>query len=426
MINLVLRLFYRLLVEVKGIFLNLDRYGAILPHHSFNDTIERQINSIEYRRFLVFCYERTKFWKKKFDYYGVNPYKDSFFDVNRKLPILTKREVIENKFEICPSLFFRILHFSSKSKTGGSTGEGLTFYTSRKFRRAQWKTWQRHWFEEGVPVNSTKIWVGGKNIFPDWYPDVLVYCGVTKTLYLNIYKLELLEEKRLIGLVLKMGICWVHGYPSTVTDLFRRFSLLGKYISFVTVSSETLLHSQMQFFISKGIKLVNHYGMAEGVLNFSKKTDVWKSDEDFAHFYTEELDGIVKAIGTGYSNKLFPLINYDVNDTLELNSGKIINIAGRVDDFIQLPSGKRLYRLDHLFKGIESINKAQLIQHSVKEILCVLSIADDFNFNDVTEQIISRFRKMHDESVLLKFDLTGDFQKSKNGKIKMVVNRISY
>jgi phenylacetate-CoA ligase len=186
------------------------------------------------------------------------------------------------------------------------------------------------------------------------------------------------------------------------------------------------MKSQSSFMKSRGIKVVNHYGMSEGVINISNVKGEWISDDDFAVLQKPQINGISPAIGTSYTNKAFPLINYSVDDSLVFEENKVIDILGRQDDFLTLSSGKKLHRLDHLFKGLEVIVKAQLVQFERGKATCILK-TDNFvssNISHVEESIMQRLSIMVTEPFEINFEYNGDFIISKNGKVKMVVNKI--
>lgn len=417
--------FYRLCVEVIAIIKNLDRYGKpTLSRIEFSKSRDLDIERL--RDFLCFTYKYSKYWTDKFDTLGLNPMVDDPIYILENLPVLTKREVIKNKKRILPSLYIRILLKARKAKTGGSTGEGLSFYTSRHFRRSQWLTWLRAWSENGVPIYENKIWLGGKSIFPSWYDRFWVYSKFSRTLYLNIYKLNVDNETELLHLLEKYGIRWIHGYPSTVTEFVCLYPRISDKIEFATVSSETLMKSQSSVMKSLGIEVVNHYGMSEGVINISNVKGEWISDDDFALLQKPQINGISPSIGTSYTNKAFPLINYSVDDSLVFEENKVIDILGRQDDYLTLLSGKKLHRLDHLFKGLEVIVKAQLVQFERGKATCILKTYNfvSSNISHVEESIKERLNNMLTEPFEINFEYNRDFIVSKNGKVKMVVNKI--
>ena len=85
-------------------------------------------------------------------------------------------------------------------------------------------------------------------------------------------------------------------------------------------------------------------------------------DEDFAfvEFVPVDRRRGCRVVGTGVTNRAFPLVRYDVGDIARVSGrtcgcgrpGRIIDaIDGRREDYVVLPSGAMVGRLDHIFKA---------------------------------------------------------------------------
>ena len=78
-----------------------------------------------------------------------------------------------------------------------------------------------------------------------------------------------------------------------------------------------------------------------------------------------------RIVGTNVTNRAFPLIRYDVGDIAQVSGqtcdcgrpGRIIDrIDGRREDYVVLPSGALVGRLDHIFKDQVRVREAQIYQ----------------------------------------------------------------
>ena len=418
---------FECLINLKALYNNYDRFRSVFPYRAnLPQRVIREFDERRFREFLVYAERNFPFWKDRFKRFSVDVKFDEISLILEKLPTLTKSEVLANKSKFRLPFYKRLLHGATKAKTGGSTGEGMVFYTSRKFRRLQWNVWMGHWIVSGIPIDTNKIWVGGKTIFPNWYENPFVYSFVSRTLYLNIYKLNHLSSEDLLRLVERYEISWIHGYPSTVTLLFEKYYCLFDKIKHVTVSSETLSEAQEEFISSRGINLINHYGMSEGVINLSRiSKGNWCSDNYFAYPYFNKSNGLVKAVGTNYSNKCFPLIKYSVNDQLILKNGDIVSVQGRDDEYIILKNGEKLTRLDHLFKASENIFRAQIVQNSLNEVIIRLDIKGSADRSLIEKEILSNLKRMTTLIDAVRFEYTSNLELTTSGKFKMVINRIN-
>ena len=69
------------------------------------------------------------------------------------------------------------------------------------------------------------------------------------------------------------------------------------------------------------VPIMNHYGQAEGVANFSQiNKDGYLVDEDYSvvEFIKTDHKNKYKVIGTSLYNLAFPLIRYDTQDIVDI------------------------------------------------------------------------------------------------------------
>ncbi|MFZ2955852.1 MAG: hypothetical protein WA705_03010 [Candidatus Ozemobacteraceae bacterium] len=115
---------------------------------------------------------------------------------------------------------------------------------------------------------------------------------------------------------------WIHGYPSHLALLAAHLLDKGRDPGYqpkwVTTASENLLPHQIGL-IEKafGCRPRQHYGISEGVANFSEcECGRIHVDEDYAAVeFIPQPDGPgMKIVGVNFTNQTTPLIRYDTND----------------------------------------------------------------------------------------------------------------
>ena len=173
--------------------------------------------------------------------------------------------------------------------------------------------------------------------------------------------------------------------------------------------------------------------MAEGTSNISQlPSGSLVLDQDFA--YTELVKSKIDEdtyhiIGTNYSNFTFPLIRYDSNDLLtakknDLGELQIISIDGRNEDYVTLPNGIKVGRLDHIFKEFTFVKEAQIFQISKRKI--IFKIVKNVHYdNKKHESLIFKKAKSYLGSDL-KYEINylHKIERSSSGKLKFVVSKI--
>jgi len=183
-----------------------------------------------------------------------------------------------------------------------------------------------------------------------------------------------------------------------------------------------------------GVKVYQHYGLAEGVANISQGVDgQFYIDRDFCLVELVPIDKTnpseCKIVGTNYNNLAFPLIRYDTGDIAtvlwgEDNAPTILSIDGRQEDYITLPNGTKLGRLDHIFKDLTEVNEAQVYQPNKNKI--ILKIVKGPNYYNVNQEkaLIKETRKRLGSEIEIDIQYYEKIQRTKSGKLRLVISEI--
>lgn len=368
--------------SIEGKRIELNRYGNDFDK-KFNEyktrnswTYERkcEIRDKKLQEMIRYSYKSVPYYRELFDSYGINP--ESIITLNdlKTIPILTKEKVKANLNNLISNDFDKKQMI--KMHTSGTTGSGLSFYTTKESINEQFATFWRARNNIGLEYGSWGATFGGRNIVPikQQKPPFWRYNIPGKQIYFSVYHINEETYRYYLKEIESKNIKWIHSYPSAI-------SLIAKYmidnniklktkIEYITTGSENLMESQIEM-ITKAFGVIpfQHYGQAENVAIFSedKYHDIYV-DEDFSaveFIYDKELQ-TYKVVGTSLNNKAMPLLRYEVGDVVDFceteDGRKIMSIDGRKDDYIVLKNGSKIGRLAHILKGISNISESQIIQ----------------------------------------------------------------
>jgi phenylacetate-CoA ligase len=180
---------------------------------------------------------------------------------------------------------------------------------------------------------------------------------------------------------------------------------------------------------------VQHYGMSEGVANISQFTDGrLYVDEDFAVVeFAPNPAGGYWIIGTNVSNAALPLIRYEVGDIAELPGGEqatagfpgreVIRIDGRREDYVVLPNGARIGRLDHVFKDLTMIREAQVVQNTPGAI-CVRIVRGAGYGERHESQLRHELRQRLGDDIEMQIEYVERIPRTASGKLRFVVSNL--
>lgn len=355
-------------------------------------------------------------------------------------PILEKEIVRANSFDFVaddrkPSRMFH-------DHTSGTTGTSLDLWLTKdtvKHWYALFEARSRRWY--GLTRKDRWAILGGQLVAPvkQKKPPFWVWNAGLNQLYLSSYHLAPDLISSYLDAVVKHKIKYILGYPSAIYALAQQALRLKRNdlaLDLVITNAEPLYEFQRQTIREAFVCPVREtYGMAEIVAAASEceqgSLHQWP---DTGIIETGSAKGAETAelICTGLVNADMPLIRYRVGDsgilsTRKCSCGKTLplieKIEGRSDDLLYSTDGRRIGRMDPIFKGGLPIREAQIIQESLTD-LRVLYVPDDNFRTDALKGLTERIRdRMGDVSV--HYEKVRGIPRTSRGKFRAVVCRLS-
>lgn len=325
--------------------------------------------------------------------------------------------------------------------TSGTTGSSLDVLQSQNFEYRQWATWWRYREELGIKYGTWYGWFGcGEMIVPIqqknppyWRVERAGRRVMFGTYHLNIENVDLYVRE-----IERRKLSWLHGNASRLCYLSRLIIEKGitpvRCVRFVTTASENLLPqnvAEIQKAFPKAM-IRTHYGMTEGVANFSQTCDgSWRIDDDFAYVEFIPLDPKsperCRIVGTNFSNPSFPLIRYDMGDiaVVKWQGGEPIlqYIEGRVNERITLCNGMLVNSMLNydIFGEASNVREAQVrVLNDGREIELLVVKASKYSEKDEAEILQTARRYLKDE-IRLSIRYTDQIPRAKSGKFRAVV-----
>jgi phenylacetate-coenzyme A ligase PaaK-like adenylate-forming protein len=239
---------------------------------------------------------------------------------------------------------------------------------------------------------------------------------------------------------------YVKGYPSALYDFCKLAiaqNLDVRKVKAVYTASETL-HEYQRKIIEDVFdsELYQWYGQVETTVNVHEcishrlhvkeeygLLEILRTDDSPSQNGEEG-----RVVGTGWGNKAFPLLRYNTGDNMILAAdqycdcgmgGRIIDrILGRDEDVIVTPDGRRLGRMDFIFKPISSVLESQIVQDSADSVL--IRIVPDGEYGSREErQLRLLLSDFLGANMNIKFELIDSIPRSANGKIRYVVSNVA-
>jgi len=336
-----------------------------------------------------------------------------------------------------------------REQTSGSTGTPLTLWQSRKTLRYWYALFEARW-RRWYDLSRKDRWaiLGGQLIAPvdQSKPPYWVWNAGLNQLYLSSYHLSGRTVKDYVSALGNYGPAYIWGYASALSTLAR--FVLDQDLGFpglkAAISNAEPLYTHQRELIHRafGCRVYDTYGSSEmvcaasecehGRMHLWPETGHWEvlSDCDGEHVRAGETGRVVC---TGFINSDMPMIRYELGDRVALAGEQVScpcgrtlpilkSVEGRTDDVVVTPDGRRIGRLDPVFKADFPIHEAQIVQETLQSIRVLVVPAPGFSARH-EQLLISAIRDRVGEASV-QVETVQSIPKSANGKFRAVISKV--
>ena len=370
------------------------------------------------------------------------------WEVPDNWPILNKETLRENPrafvAEDCD--ISKMFH----EHTSGTTGKPLSLWWSRETVRAWYALFEariRLWND----ISRYDRWamLGGQLVtsFTQTHPPFWVWNAGLRQLYMSSYHLAPGHIPAYLGAMRCYQVAYMFGYASsmyTLAQIALEKGLQAPPIQVAISNAEPFFRHQRES-IAKAFQCParDTYGMAEIVCAASEcqagALHLWP-EVGIIEVMHDDLDKPVlpgqtgRLICTGLLNADMPLIRYEVGDRGTLApQGRVCacgrtlpilqEVEGRSDDVVFTPDGRRVGRLDPMFKADLAIREAQIIQESLECIRVLFVPAPEYT-DRYGMAVMQRLRdRVGDMEIVL--EQVEHIPRSASGKFQAVISKVT-
>lgn len=352
-------------------------------------------------------------------------------------PILDKEPVRQNPLAFVADDYDprRMFH----EHTSGTTGKSLDLWWSRDTVRqwfalfeARWRRWY------GVSRDDRWAILGGQLVTPvsQRKPPFWVWNGAFRQLYMSSYHLSPDLIPHYLDALKTYRIHYLLGYTSSLHELALEVVRRGERLPMtVVIANAEPVYDYQRAAIEAafGCPLRETYGMAEIV------AAAGECEHGRLHLWPEVgmLEPVTDGdlICTSLLNADMPLVRYQVGDTGTFDAAAplcvcgrtlpvLASVHGRADDVLYTRDGRRIGRLDPVFKSHLPIIEAQIIQETLEKITVRYVPAPDYT-SEAGNSIIERLRaRMGDIDVIL--EAVDRIPREPNGKFRAVICQVKH
>jgi len=330
--------------------------------------------------------------------------------------------------------------------TSGTTGTSVTIWRSRETERALYAlaaARRRHWY--GLSRGDRCALIGGQLVTPTAQrrPPFWVWNAALNQLYMSSYHLAPALLPYYLDALAHYRVAYLEGYTSSLYALAQEALRLGRRDLQVVVAipnAEPVEDYQRQAIAAAfGCPVRETYGMAESVAAASEcqggRLHLWPEVgcvEVVADGRNVPAGALGELVCTGLLNADMPLIRYRIGDRGALTASppptacscgrtlpSLAAVEGRVDDVLFTPDGRRIGRLDPVFKADLPVREAQIVQDTLRRVRIRYVPTENFT-PDAARTLVERLQaRMGNVAVVL--EPVAEVPRTATGKFRAVV-----
>jgi len=404
----------------------------------------REFQWLKVMALLDHAAKHVPYYRRIFKEIGATPGDFKGPDDLASLPVLRKEDVRNNLDDLVAEGQDR--KRLEPDETGGSTGQNLFFYVDRRATSAGLANAVRmnEWLGIRIGDSTASLWgirfrrsraQAFRSAIRDW---------VNNTTHIPAYKMDAETVRLQTERLMKLRPDVLVGFPSVLYHFARTMPRCARARlkpRVILSSGETLFDWQCaEVEDAFGALVYNHYGSCEfrAIARECRVRAGLHVAIDRVLIETLPVaraasgEEIQEMVITDLDNYGMPFIRYAIEDlgtiTWEacgcgLTLPRITNLGGRVYDVVRAPNGNYLGGTfwGHLLK--EGVEKFQVTQESLDEIVVALVPTGEFN-DSVKAYVLDKVRKACGPLMKVRFDLRASIDTTRTGKHRYVVSKI--
>jgi phenylacetate-CoA ligase len=393
------------------------------------------------RETVQHAFRATRYWPELGRRLGIDADGIRCVDDLKRLPLLEKATLVERTADLRAAGVPDVAVYF----TGGTSGTTLAIPIDAASRQRNYAFFARALAWAGVEDGRSATFAGRPIVPSDasqprsvwrWNPAM-------RNRLFSSYHISASNAPAYSRALVAFAPDYVDSYPSalaTLAGLFREQGLPAPRPRSVITSSETLLDAQRAVIAEVfGARCFDQYGCTEQAVYVSQcEAGAYHAHPEYGILEVLDAQGKPAAPGvpgevvcTSFTNAAFPLLRYRIGDVAAVAGSAcgcgrafpvIEQLCGRLDDLIVTPDGRRVGRLDPVFKGRRTIREAQIVQETARDLAVRLVPGPGYADAD-GEAIAHALRERLGHEMRISILRVASIERTSSGKFRAVINR---
>jgi len=333
-----------------------------------------------------------------------------------------------------------------RGKTSGTTGSALPLYWTREALAEEFASFWRGRRSAGVALSDASLTFNGQTIVPvaQAEPPFWRHNAWNRQTLFSLYHMSPSWLPAYVEAIHATPADFAQGYPSSLHLAARALLDAGRplprgRLKAVFTSSESLLAFQRDTIEAGfGAPVHDRYGVSEFCVSMTQcRAQRLHVDMEFGIVEVvpeERGPGWVRGplLVTGFANRATPLLRYRVGDVgtrseLPCECGRagdvFLDVDGRIEDYVALPDGRWVGRLDHVFKAQLEVAEAQILQETARAI--EVRVVRRPGYDEASERaLLAEFRSRLGDEIEIELCYVDQIARDPNGKFRAVKSKV--
>lgn len=452
--NLAPNWFRSLMLNAYALKIHRQRFGPVFKKISdelrscerlSKDKLEEYQSEL-LQKLILHSYNTVPYYQVLFNKHGISPKDIKGVGDIKRIPLLTREIVRENKERLISSSFKKSQLFPGH--TSGTTGSPLQFYWDLNtcvYNNAvdlRQKRWAGVEYGDPIAIFLGRMIIPPRvNKPPFWQKNYL-----HNHLWMSSFHLSDENFNYYLNELKRFKPVAIEGYPSTTSIVARLLLKRGETfpLKAVFTSSETLLPSQREV-IEEAFqcKVFDFLGMAERVV-FATECEEHSGfhlNSEYAFNEIVDINGSPLPdgqpgyiVGTSLRNFGMPFLRYQTSDVSSIlvepckcgrSLPRLAPVTTKDEDLIVTPEGRIIASsvLTHPFKPLRSLIESQIIQDNVDSL--VIKIVRSSEYLDAEgERLIAGLKERLGEKIKISLEFVDNIERTSAGKFRWVISKV--
>ena len=328
------------------------------------------------------------YYRQLFADYGFDPSRFSDLHDLRKLPHLTKQQIVARQEQFLADNYEQ--YVPRIYKTSGTTGDNMVLYHDKFSRILEFCYYWRWWGWFGYKLRTSFADFSFHHFMDSQQELLYKYSPLTRRLILNPSQLSYENIQRFRKVLLQYKPRFLKGSPATLLVLasFLKEAAVTDVSFDAVFTTGDLITQTIRETVEQVLNTTvsDSYGQMERVVSISQcEHGSYHVHADYGYFEIEEdkelsTDDLLvgEVIGSTFYTKAMPLIRYNVRDLIQVrrkqqvcpckrNFPVIDKLFGRTQDLVLTPDGRVLTNLFVLFSQFSHIEWFRFIQETTTD-----------------------------------------------------------